>query len=62
LHIGLGQLNVANVNKTKFIIFHTKGNMVDLGFSLIYDDNERSQNNPDLIQTIECYYKSHPAK
>jgi hypothetical protein len=36
-----------NVNKTKFIIFHTKGKRVDPGVSLIYDDNEPNQNNPD---------------
>jgi hypothetical protein len=51
-----------NVNKTKFIIFHTKGKRIDPGVSPIYDDNEPNQNNPDLIHTIERFHTNHPIK
>jgi hypothetical protein len=51
-----------NVNKTKFIIFHTKGKRIDPGVSLIYDNNEPNQNNPDLIHTIERFHTNHPIK
>jgi hypothetical protein len=51
-----------NVNKTKFIIFHTKGNRVDLGVSLISGDYEPNQNNPDLMHTIERFHTNHPIK
>ncbi len=42
-----------NVNKTKFMIFHTKGKMIPLNSSKIfYDDNENGKNNPKLVYEI----------
>jgi hypothetical protein len=48
-----------NVEKTKFIIFHTKGKIFDQSLQLIYDDNEPGKNNPNLIHPIERYHTKH---
>jgi hypothetical protein len=49
-----------NVNKTKFIIFHTKGKNIDPNITkLTYNDNEPNSNNPDLIYNIERYHNNH---
>jgi hypothetical protein len=49
-----------NVNKTKFIIFHTKGKNIDPNITkLTYNDNEPNSNNPDLIYNIEHYHNDH---
>jgi hypothetical protein len=51
-----------NVSKTKFIIFHTKGRVVDNNIQLIYDDNEPNENNPALIKPIERIHSNHQVK
>jgi hypothetical protein len=48
-----------NVSKTKFIIFHTKGKIIDNDIHLTYDDNEPNENNPSLIHNIERFYTNH---
>jgi hypothetical protein len=42
-----------NVSKSKFIIFHTKGRIINDNMHLIYDDNEPGENDPVLIKHIE---------
>jgi hypothetical protein len=49
-----------NVNKTKFILFHTKGKLTDPQIELIYDDNEPNCNDPQLIHPVERFYSKHP--
>jgi hypothetical protein len=48
-----------NVNKTKFIIFHTKGKPInDNECKIFYNDNEPDKNDPLLITEIEpCHNK-----
>jgi hypothetical protein len=46
---------VVNVDKTKFIIFHTKGKKIDRN-----DDNEPGENIPSLIHPIERFHSNHP--
>jgi hypothetical protein len=41
------------VSKSKFIIFHTKGRIINDNMHLIYDDNEPGENDPVLIKHIE---------
>jgi hypothetical protein len=49
-----------NVNKTKFMIFHTKGKIIPLNSAKIfYDDNETGKNNPNLVYEIERYHSNH---
>ncbi len=63
LRAGLGQRKWWLIStKTQLIIFNTKWKRVDQGVSLIYNDNEPNQNNPDLIYTIERFHTSHPIK
>jgi hypothetical protein len=49
-----------NVSKTKFILFHTKGKIVNPNIKLIYDDNEPHGNDPTLIHPVECFHLKHP--
>jgi hypothetical protein len=49
-----------NVSKTKFIIFHTRGKPIDKTLKLIYDDNEPTEHNPDLIYELERVHSNHP--
>jgi hypothetical protein len=51
-----------NVSKTKFIIFHTKGNIINGNIQLVYDDNEPGEQNPLLIKHIERVHSNHPTK
>jgi hypothetical protein len=48
-----------NVGKTKFIIFHTKGKIINNNIQLKYDDNEPDKNNTDLIKYIERIHTRH---
>jgi hypothetical protein len=49
-----------NINKTKFIIFHTLGKYVDPNLcTLIFNNNEPNLNNPNLICEIEQYHSYH---
>ncbi len=54
----------ANVSKTKFIIFHSKGKTVNLSdLQLLYDDNDDDLNiNPSLICPIERICSTHVNK
>ena len=51
-----------NTNKTKFIIFHSKGKKVDMGNkSLVFDNNDPSQPyNPKLVSTLDRIHFNHP--
>jgi hypothetical protein len=49
-----------NVSKTKFIIFHTRGKPIDKTPKLIYDDNEPTEHNPNLIYELERVHSNHP--
>jgi hypothetical protein len=49
-----------NVGKTKFILFHTKGKLIDPNIELTYDDNEPNSNDPTLIHPVERFHSSHP--
>ena len=50
-----------NFNKTKFIIFHTRGKKVDLdGKKIIFDNNDPSSPfNPDLVCELERIHNNH---
>ena len=50
-----------NVNKTKFIIFHTHGKKVDLdGKKIIFESNDPSSPfNPDLVCELERIHNNH---
>ena len=50
-----------NVNKTKFIIFHTHGKKVDLdGKKIIFESNDPSSPfNPDLVCELEHIHNNH---
>jgi hypothetical protein len=49
-----------NVNKTKFIIFHTKGRTIPINSAKIfYNDNENGNNDPTLIYELERYHSNH---
>jgi hypothetical protein len=49
-----------NVDKTKFILFHTKGKQFDPNQVKIYfNDNEPDQNLPSLITELERYHDNH---
>jgi hypothetical protein len=50
----------ANVSKTKFIIFHTRGKHVHPNIKLLYNDNDPNTNSPELIHEIERYHSNHP--
>jgi hypothetical protein len=49
-----------NVEKTKFLIFHTRGKQIPNNTQLQYDDNEPNETNPNLIRNIERYHAGHP--
>jgi hypothetical protein len=52
-----------NVEKTKFILFHTKGKQFDPNLVKIYfNDNEPNQNLPSLITELERYHDNHENK
>ena len=50
-----------NVNKTKFIIFHTRGKKVDLDAKkIIFDNNDPSSPfNPDIVCWLERIHNNH---
>jgi hypothetical protein len=51
-----------NVNKTNYIIFHTKGKPINLeGRQVVFNNNEIGQSeNPTLIHTVDRIYANHP--
>jgi hypothetical protein len=52
-----------NVEKTKFILFHTKGKQFDPNLvKIYYNDNEPNQNLPSLITELERYHDNHENK
>jgi hypothetical protein len=48
-----------NVSKTKSILFHTKGKIVNPNIELIHDDNEPHGNDPTLIHPVEHFQLKH---
>jgi hypothetical protein len=49
-----------NINKTKFILFHTCWSIIDNDICMIvYNDNEPGKNDPDLTHEIERYHTNH---
>jgi hypothetical protein len=49
-----------NISKTKFILFHTRGSVIDNDICRIfYNDNEPGKNDPDLTYEIERYHNNH---
>jgi hypothetical protein len=49
-----------NISKTKFIIFHTRGKIIDNdNIMLTYNDNEPGENDPSRIFTIERFHNNH---
>jgi len=50
-----------NVDKTKYIIFHTKGKRVELaGKDIVFDNNDPLiPYNPDLVTKLERYHSGH---
>jgi hypothetical protein len=48
-----------NVGKTKYIIFHTRGKVINNNLKLIYDDNEPDDHNDDLIYELERIHTNH---
>jgi hypothetical protein len=48
-----------NVGKTKYIIFHTQGKIINQNLKLIYDDNEPDVHNENLIYELERIHKNH---
>jgi hypothetical protein len=52
-----------NTNKTKYIIFHTKGKNVDnIGQGVVFDNNEPGGHDPSLITPLERIHNNHPQK
>ena len=50
-----------NIGKTKFIVFHNRGKIVDMnGRHIIYDDNEPLADDPHLVVPLERYHDGHP--
>ena len=50
-----------NIGKTKFIVFHNRGKIVDMnGRHIIYDDNEPLADDPHLVVPLERYHDAHP--
>jgi hypothetical protein len=50
-----------NIGKTKFIVFHNRGKIVDMnGRHIIYDDNEPLAEDPHLVVPLERYHDAHP--
>ena len=53
----------ANVSKTKYIIFHSKGKHLNLDdLQLFYNDNDSDNIDPSLINPIERIHTSHVNK
>jgi hypothetical protein len=49
-----------NISKTKFIIFHNRGKMVQMNDKqVVFDDNEPNLANPSLITALERYHDNH---
>jgi hypothetical protein len=48
-----------NVGKTKYIIFHTRGKIINQNLKLIYDDNEPDVHNENLIYELERIHNNH---
>jgi hypothetical protein len=49
-----------NIDKTKFILFHTKGKQCDGNKARIYfNDNAPDQNLPELITELKRYHNNH---
>ena len=49
-----------NISKTKFIIFHNKGKLVQMNEKqVVFDDNEPNLANPLLITPLERYHDNH---
>jgi hypothetical protein len=48
-----------NVGKTKFIVFHTRGKIIDPTLKLYYDDNEPNEHNHELIYELERIHNNH---
>jgi hypothetical protein len=52
-----------NVDKTKFILFHTRGKQYNpKDIKIFFNDNEPDNNNPLLIMELECYHSNHNNK
>jgi hypothetical protein len=50
-----------NIGKTKFIVFHNRGKIVDMnGRHIIYDNNEPLADDPRLVVPLERYHDAHP--
>ena len=48
------------ISKTKFIIFHNRGKVVDMkDINIVYDDNQPLSADPLLITPLERYHTSH---
>ena len=52
-----------NKNKTKYMIFRTKGKKLDANIpDLVFDENEQNcPFNPNLVTTLERYHNDHPS-
>jgi hypothetical protein len=49
-----------NVDKTKFIIFHTRGKQFNADeVRILFNDNEPNNNNPLLVTELERYHSNH---
>jgi hypothetical protein len=52
-----------NTNKTKYIIFHTKGKKIgDIGQGVVFDNNEDGEHNTSFITPLERIHNNHPNK